>query len=67
VRCEHTLGTREITLLLTRGDGTVDVALESSLGKVGDFVVGLDILLDSLTTVEIWSAQALVWNNESMM
>lgn len=48
-----TLGTREDALLLTSGDSTVDVALEGSLGKVVDLVVGLDILLDSLTAVEL--------------
>jgi hypothetical protein len=46
-----TLGAREVTLLLTGGNGTVDVALESSLGEVRDLVVGLDVLLDSLTAV----------------
>lgn len=53
-----TLGTREDALLLTRGDSTVDVALEGSIGKVVDLVVGLDVLLDGLTAVELWSARA---------
>ena len=35
------------------------MALESSIGEVRDLIVGLDVLLDSLATVEVWSAQAL--------
>jgi hypothetical protein len=54
-----TLGTRELALLLTRLNGAVDVGLESLIGKVVDLVVGLDVLLDSLTAVEVWSARAL--------
>lgn len=52
-RCERTLGTRKFTLLLTRGDGAVDVALKGSVGHVADLVVGLDVLLDGLTAVEV--------------
>lgn len=54
-----TLGTRELALLLTRLNGTVDVGLKGLVGKVVDLVVGLDVLLDSLTAVEVWSARAL--------
>lgn len=46
-----TLGTRELALLLTRLNGTVDVGLKGLVGKVVDLVVGLDVLLDSLTAV----------------
>jgi hypothetical protein len=49
---EHTLGAREVTLLLTRGDSTVDVSLEGGVGDIAELVVGLDILLDGLTAVE---------------
>jgi hypothetical protein len=51
-RAERTLGAREVTLLLTRCDGTVDMALESGVGDVAELVVGLDVLLDGLTAVE---------------
>jgi hypothetical protein len=54
----RTLGAREVTLLLTRGDGAVDMALEGGVGHVADLVVGLDVLLDGLTAVEVWSAKA---------
>ena len=46
-----TLGTRKVTLLLTRRDGTVDMAPEGGIAEVADLVVGLDVLLDSLTAV----------------
>jgi hypothetical protein len=46
-----TLGTRELALLLARGDSTVDVELEFDIGEVGNVVVGLDVLLDGLTAV----------------
>lgn len=49
---ELTLRTREFTLLLSRSNGTVDKALEHSVGKVIDLVVRLDVLLDSLTAVD---------------
>jgi hypothetical protein len=52
---EHTLGARELALLLARGDGAVDVALEGGVGHVTDLVVGLDILLDGLTAVDMVS------------
>ena len=57
---ELTLRTQEVTLLLTGSDGTVDVVLELIVGKVVDLVVGLDVLLDSLAAVVVWSACALV-------
>lgn len=56
VRAKRTLGACEVAVLLTLGDGTVDVALEGSVAKVGDLVVGLDVLLDCLAAVEVWSA-----------
>jgi hypothetical protein len=60
-RRQRTLGAREVTLLLTRGDGAVDVALEGSIGDVAEAVVGLDVLLDGLTAEKTcWSASALV-------
>ena len=49
---ELTLGTREVARLLARDDSAVDVALEHSIGNITESVVGLDILLDSLTTVD---------------
>lgn len=55
-----TLGTQEVTLLLTGSDGTVDVVLESIVAQVVDLVVGLDVLLDSLTAVVVWLAWALM-------
>jgi hypothetical protein len=55
---ERTLGTREVALLLTRGDGAVDMALEGDVGHVAECVVGLDVLLDSLTAVRGESAKA---------
>jgi hypothetical protein len=51
-----TLGTEEITLLLTGSDGTVDMVLERIVAQIVDLVVGLDVLLDSLTAVVVWSA-----------
>jgi len=57
---ELTLRTQEVTLLLTGSDGTVDVVLELIVGKVVDLVVGLDVLLDSLAAVVVWSACALM-------
>lgn len=44
-----TLGTRKVTPLLTRGNGTVDMAAEGDVGQVAELVVGLDVLLDGLT------------------
>ena len=61
-----TLGACEITLLLARLDSAVDVVLEGLLGEVVDLVVGFYVLLDSLTAVEVWSAQAQAWKDESM-
>jgi len=55
-----TLGTQEVTLLLTGSDGTVDVVLELIIAQVVDLVVGLDVLLDSLAAVVVWSACALM-------
>ena len=55
-----TLGTRKVTLLLTRRDGTVDMAPEGGIAEVADLVVGLDVLLDSLTAVGRKSARALM-------
>lgn len=64
VRCDHvwastraegaelTLWTQEDITLLARCDGTVNVALEHSIGDFAEVVVGLDVLLDSLTAVE---------------
>jgi len=54
-----TLGTCKVTLLLSRGDGTVDVAAEGSIAEVADVVVGLDVFLNSLTAVGAKSAGAL--------
>lgn len=48
----RTLGLREVTLLLARGDGTVDMIPEGGLAEVADLVVGLDVFLDSLTAVQ---------------
>jgi hypothetical protein len=48
---ERTLGAREVTLLFTRGNGTVDVSLEGDVGDIAELVVGLDVLLDGLTAV----------------
>jgi hypothetical protein len=47
----RTLGLSEITLLLSRGDGTVNVIPEGSLAEVANLVVGLDILLNGLTAM----------------
>lgn len=57
--CEHTLRAREFTLLLTRGNGAVDMALEGGVGDVVELVVSLDVLLDSLTAVRSKSVRAL--------
>lgn len=51
-----TLGTRKVTLLLAGSNSTVDVTPEGSIAKVADLVVGLDVLLDSLTAVGAKSA-----------
>ena len=51
-----TLGTRKVTLLLAGSNSTVDVTPEGSIAKVADLVVGLDVLLDSLTAVGAESA-----------
>jgi hypothetical protein len=64
---EHTLGTRELALLLARGDGAVDMALEGGVGHVTNLVVGLDVLLDSLTAVGMVSMCAQMRRDESML
>jgi hypothetical protein len=46
-----TLGARKVTLLFARGDGTVDVTPEGGIAEVANLVVGLDVLLNSLTAV----------------
>lgn len=48
---ELTLGSQEVTGLLASGDRTVDMALEKVVGCLTKVVVGLDVLLDSLTAV----------------
>jgi len=63
----HTLGARELALLLARGDGTVDVALEGGIGHVADLVIGLDIFLDSLTAVDVVSKCARVTRREHVV
>jgi hypothetical protein len=47
-----TLGTREVAGLLSGNDSTIDVALEHGLSDLTEGVVGLDVFLDSLTTVD---------------
>ena len=47
-----TLGTREVAGLLSRDNSTIDVALEHGFGDFTECVVGLDVLLDSLTAVD---------------
>lgn len=61
-----TLGARELALLLARGNGTVNVVPEGSIGEVVDLVVGLDVLLNSLTAGHVWSAQAPRHSSTSM-
>ena len=56
---ELTLGAQEITALLAVGDGTVYMALEKVVGSLAKVVVGLDVLLDSLTAVEAESVYVL--------
>lgn len=53
-----TLGLQEHALLNTVGNSTVDVALVSSVGEVANAVVGLDVLLNSLTARIIVSASS---------
>ena len=52
IEARLTLGTREIAGLLSRDDGTIHMALEHGLGDLAKSVVGLDVLLDSLTAVD---------------
>lgn len=47
-----TLGLSELSLLNTGLDGLVELAVKSSLGDNGNFVVGQDIFLDRLATVK---------------
>ena len=53
-----TLGLQEDALLNTVGNGTVDVALVGSVGEVANSVVGLDVLLNSLTARIVVSASS---------
>lgn len=47
------LGSCEVTFLLARSDGAVDVVPELSVAKVANLVVCLNVLLDSLTTTDM--------------
>jgi hypothetical protein len=46
-----TLGALENTSLATLGKSTVELVGEGGLGHAGEVVVGLDVFLESLTTV----------------
>jgi len=55
---ENTFGLLEVALLDTRLEGLVEEGIELSLGRDGDVVIRLDILLDSLSAawVSAWES-----------
>ncbi len=65
VGAKLTLGLHKETLLRTSGDGAVDVAPQGVLREVAAVVVGLDVLLNSLTAVEVCQRK-LPRNGESI-
>ena len=63
-RVRLTLGLRKVTLILARCDRAVDVVPEGNLTEVADLVVGLNVLLDSLTAIgaKVSNCSQILWD-----